>query len=142
VSEEHAQLNVRLKKISPKTAQAFEVAVNAPVQTRTSDTGEHAILTRLCMNNHRAADAQLTRARIMLDQYQGQDFDMAYLGLQVASHSWLLSELEAIVGSGTEEFQAVVRDAAEHVRHHLEQALALSNKLEDDRTVPGARKAH
>jgi predicted outer membrane protein len=105
------------------------------VQTRTAarEAGELDAFTRLCQINHAAARNHQELSKQLLEKYQGQDFDMAFLGMQIGAHGWLLSELQALQGVGTPEFQEIVTSATQSVQHHLEQAKALSKKFEDDR---------
>ncbi len=158
--DDHTQLDAKLQQVAPKAAANFaerrRVATEfgariakslrdrvtdraAPgedrVQIRTAarEAGEHDAFTRLCQINHTAARNHREMSKRLLEQYQGQDFDMAFLGMQIGGHSWLLSELQALSGVGTPEFQEIVTSARQSVEHHLEQAKALSKKLEDDR---------
>lgn len=111
-----------------------------PAQVRTSaeERAEHDVLTRLCAINHRAAEKNLAISKQMLEQYQGQDFDMAFLGMQIGGHAWLLSELESLEGIGSPEFQKLVASTTKTVQEHLAHAKALSKKFEDDRrNAPG-----
>ncbi len=139
--QDHTKLDERLAELVPQAADRFvaqdgrRAAERRPPQTRTSvreSSGEHAVLTELCMINHRTADNEIARSTKMLQQYQGQDFDMAFLGMQIAGHTWLLSELQAIENVGTSDFQKLVAEATSTVEHHLEKAQALSNELEQN----------
>lgn len=112
-----------------------ETPADDRVQTRTAarEAGEHDAFTRLCQINHAAVRNHLELSKQLLEKYQGQDFDMAFLGMQIGAHGWLLSELQALEGVGTPEFQEIVTSATQSVQHHLEQAKTLSKKFEDDR---------
>lgn len=109
-----------------------------PAQIRTSarDVAAHDALNKLCMINHEACENHRQLSKQMLESYQGQDFDMAFLGMQIGQHAWLLSELKALDGVGTPEFQEVVTQARQNVEQHLQHAQMLSKKLEDDRRAP------
>lgn len=138
--EDHMQLDQQLAQIAPQAVARFAEhnqarAPDEPFQVRTSavERAEHDLLTQLCAINHRAAKKNLALSKQMLEQYQGQDFDMAFLGMQIGGHAWLLSELKALDGVGSSEFQQLVRSTSEQVEEHLEQAQALSKKFEDDR---------
>jgi putative membrane protein len=158
--DDHTQLDAKLKQIAPKTAASFaerrraagELAARIGrnirdrvtdraippedrVQTQTSarEAGEHDAFTRLCQINHNAARNHQDASKRLLEQYKGQDFDMAFLGMQIGSHTWLLSELQALHGVGTPEFQEIVASATQSVEHHLQQAKDLSKKLESNR---------
>jgi len=90
-----------------------------------------AALKEICKIEKEAADNYLDRTQRMLEQYQGQDFDMAFLGFQIGSHTWALSELNAMQGVGDDEFQKVVADAKQKMEQHLKRAKELSKKYED-----------
>ncbi len=108
----------------------------AQIRTGARDTGAHDVLTKLCMINHEACENHRQMSKQMLEKYQGQDFNMAFLGMQIGQHAWLLSELKALDGVGTPEFQEVVVQARQNVEQHLQQAKELSKKFEDDRRAP------
>jgi predicted outer membrane protein len=113
-------------------------ANDRPAQIRTAarDAAAHDALTKLCMINHKACENHRQMSKQMLESYQGQDFDMAFLGMQIGQHAWLLSELKALDGVGTPEFQELVVQARQNVEQHLQHAKTLSKKFEDDRRAP------
>ncbi len=162
--QDHQQLNEKLKQLAPEAAARFaergrrvggrlvdrladrleadrsadRPANDRPAQIRTGerDTGAHDVLTKLCTINHKACEAHRQMSKQMLESYDGQDFDMAFLGMQIGQHAWMLSELQALDGVGTPEFQEVVVQARQHVEQHLQQAKTLAKKFEDDRRTP------
>jgi predicted outer membrane protein len=163
--QDHQKLDEKLKQLSPGAAAQFaehsrrfggrltdrlagrpdgdrsapdRPLRNRPPQTRTGarDLATHDTLTRLCMINHQACANHRQMSKQMLESYQGQDFDMAFLGMQIGQHAWLLSELEALNGVGTPEFQQIVTEARQNVEQHLKRAKELSQKFEDDRSAP------
>ncbi|QDU95238.1 DUF4142 domain-containing protein [Lignipirellula cremea] len=69
----------------------------------------------------------------MFEGYKGQDYDMAFLGHCMGSHMWMVSELKALNGVGSPEFQQVVQRSEEVASKHLQQAKNLTRKFEDDR---------
>ena len=85
-----------------------------------------------------ACDNSLQMTKEMLQQYQGQDFAMAYLGQQIVAHTTTLAELQAIESQGPQELKSIAQEAATKVKGHLEQAKQLANKLEDDRRTTRA----
>lgn len=93
--------------------------------------GQSAALKQICKIEKEAAQNYLDRTQQMLERYNGQDFDMAFLGFQIGSHTWAISELNAMQGVGDEEFQKVVADAKQKMEQHLKQAKQLSKKYED-----------
>lgn len=161
--QDHQQLDEKLKQLAPDAAARFaerrraggrlvdrladrldaersadRPAADRPAQIRTAarDAAAHDVLTKLCIINHKACENHRQMSKQMLESYQGQDFDMAFLGMQIGQHAWLLSELKALDGVGTPEFQEVVAQARQNVEQHLQQAKTLSKKFEDDRRAP------
>ncbi len=79
----------------------------------------------------------------MLEKYQGQDFDMGFLGFQIASHTWSLAELKAIDSKkvGDQEFQKLISDATQSTEQHLKKAQMLAKNIEDNQgATSGNRK--
>lgn len=81
----------------------------------------------------KATENYIRQSTQMLQHYEGQDFDMGYLGFQIGSHIWALAELQALQSQGNEKFQQVVAEATSKVEHHLQEAKEISKALEDDR---------
>jgi len=79
-----------------------------------------------------AAENYLQTSTEMLSKYDGQDFDMGFLGFQIGQHTWALAELRAMKSVGDENFQNLVDEAAKHLEQHLSEARQLSKKFEDD----------
>ncbi len=102
------------------------------------ETGSNEVLDKLCEISQVACQNELTATREMLNKYSGHDFDMGYLGIQIACHTQLISELKAIDGVGNDEFQKLVRSATTSVEQHLTKAETLARQLEDD-TKTGSR---
>ncbi|REK18774.1 MAG: DUF4142 domain-containing protein [Planctomycetota bacterium] len=136
IAEDHSRLNAAIDRVVPGTRKRFEAANR---ERQPGQQARHRLLTRLCMINHQAAENHLERSEKMLENYQGQDFDMAFLGLQIANHNWLIAELQAIDDVGSSEFQDLLQETTQTVEHHLEKAVALSRKLEDDRRTARSR---
>jgi hypothetical protein len=65
----------------------------------------------------------------LLREKEGKEFDMCYSGLQVFAHINFVSELEAMEGHGSEQFQQVVTKAAQSTKSHLESAKQLAQKV-------------
>ncbi len=136
--QEHTRLDEKLNQVVPEARALFVEHSRAvsrdATQVRTSarERGSHDVLTRLCMINHRAAKSELERSKQLLEKYQGYDFDMAFLGMQISGHTWLLSELNALDGVGSKEFQQAVEYATKIVADHLHEAETLTKKLEDE----------
>ncbi|WP_164100666.1 DUF4142 domain-containing protein [Candidatus Laterigemmans baculatus] len=78
-----------------------------------------------------AAQRNLEMTKEMLSNYEGQDFDMGYLGQQIIAHTEMLAKLQAMQGKGTPEFQQVVEQGMEATQGHLEMAKSLARTFED-----------
>lgn len=97
-------------------------------------------LDRILTIERQATENYIAQSSQMLQRYEGQDFDMGYLGFQIGSHTWALAELEALSSVGSEQFQQIVADATTKVKHHLQEAKELSKKYEDDRRRSGTEE--
>lgn len=80
-----------------------------------------------------AAEKKVMQAtREMLQQPQGQDFAMAYLGVQIVCHTQEISHLQAIAEQGPQQLREVARKAAEKQQQHLNRAKEIAKQLEND----------
>lgn len=91
-----------------------------------------SFMKQLCEIEHQAARKHMQMSSEMLQRQQGQDFDMAFLGMQIGSHTWLVAELEAIENVGSDDFKSVTKLALESSRDHKEKAQQLAQRLEDN----------
>jgi hypothetical protein len=76
-----------------------------------------------------AARKSTQRITSLLQEKEGQEFDMCYTGLQVFAHINFVSELEAMEGHGSEQFQQVVTKASQSTQMHLDDAKQLAQKI-------------
>ena len=168
IVHDHKQLNAKLKKKFPAVAhvaldegpwagmnkerrgsrgrEAGASEVGADFKDRDTRDGSSAAqrfdgpakqlmkVTRLAINN------SLHTTRQMMGKYQGQDFDMAFLGYQISGHSWLISELQAVHAAGPKPLRSLAEEASEMMARHLRAAEELSRSLEDDRQRRTARR--
>lgn len=86
----------------------------------------------LCDLGEQACDNALKMTKEMLREYDGQDFNMAFLGQQCVAHTMMLAELKAIQSDGPQELQSVAGKAIDKVEKHLETAKKIAKKLEKD----------
>ncbi|TWU25417.1 hypothetical protein Pla52o_17180 [Novipirellula galeiformis] len=117
----------------PRTSEDRKGNAQAKQQDRWADAQSNRVPMEFCQIGEQACDFALKMTKDMLNQYEGQDFNMAYLGQQTVAHINLLSELKAIESAGPQELQPIVQQAATKVQAHLEQAKQLAKKLENDR---------
>jgi len=90
-----------------------------------------------------AADTELQMTKQMLQEYQGQDFEMGYLGQQIVAHTCMLAKLQALKNSGPQELQELVTKGEQTTRQHLDMAKQIAQQLKDkDSTGAAARSAN
>lgn len=152
--KDHQQMNQQLQGLSSVQGQAARPAATArgqgqrqgqsaerstdqatsPTQPSLGATSGQGELQQLTQLTQRAAETHLKMVKQMLQQYQGQDFDMGYLGQQIAAHTHMLAHLQAIKASGnvgSQEFQQLVSKAEQATTEHLDRAKQLAHQLED-----------
>jgi predicted outer membrane protein len=117
----------------PRTGATQPNRGDDPQQTSVRVSSDMMLVDQLCQIDRQAAQIHLQAAKQLLGEYQGQDFDMGFLGMQIAAHTSLRAKLTAISDVGTPEFQQIVKAATSSVDQHLEMAKQLSERLEDDR---------
>lgn len=118
IIEDHQELNQQLQKISQSGHSQGSQTAMVP--------GE------VCQLMKQACENNLQMTKQMLQNYEGQDFQMAFLGQQIFAHTAMLAELKAIESVGPDSLQSIARAAARTTENHLEQAKQLAKKLEDD----------
>jgi hypothetical protein len=76
-----------------------------------------------------AAQRCLQMTREMLNEHQGNDFDMAYIGQQIVAHTQMVAKLEAAQNRVSPELQQVVRQGLQGANQHLKEARTISESL-------------
>lgn len=99
------------------------------VQADTWDSDDQGIVGKLEMIAEKSAKKQLEMTKEMLQQRQGKDFDMAFVGMQIAAHTRAVADLNALQGVGSKELQDLVTKAEGATSKHLKQAKDLANAL-------------
>ncbi len=102
-------------------------------QGQSSGSHSATVPSELIQIAKHACDNSLKMTKEMLSNYDGQDFDMAFLGQQCVAHTMMLAELKAIESVGPQELQMLAQESSEKVQQHLDKAKELAKKLEDDR---------
>lgn len=131
---DHATRNSRL---ATDRSPAKTVASNRDRQAAHGSNATATVPQELCELGERACDNALEMTKKMLDNYRGQDFDMAFLGQQLVAHTMMLAELQAIQSSGPKELRAIAGKAIDKVTKHRGEAQKLAKRLEDDRATAG-----
>jgi len=106
----------------------------ANVQGKNAQAGKWAnnnqgLVGKLEMIADKACKKHLEMAKEMLKENEGENFDMAFVGMQIASHTQAVAELNALQGVGSKEMQDVVKKAEESTSKHLKQAKDLAEEL-------------
>lgn len=109
---------------------------NEPVDNGRENDGNSTKTARAMTPLHRiltierqATDNYVRATTEMLSKYDGQDFDMGFLGFTIGSHTWALAELKAMDSVGDEKFQKLISDATTNVEQHMMKAQELSKEL-------------
>ncbi|QDV25834.1 DUF4142 domain-containing protein [Aureliella helgolandensis] len=101
-------------------------------ENRMTNSQSNRVPKELCEIGEQACENALKMTKEMLNGYEGQDFNMAYLGQQCVMHTMMLAELKAIESSGLQELQEIAQQASAKVQQHLDKAKQIAKKLEDD----------
>jgi len=144
---DHQELNEKLKKLeldSKKTGNRAAInRQNSPV----SPTGRQAV-NRPALNNRgqaesmvppilcdimdKASENALSMTKDMLQNYDGEEFDMAFVGQQVVAHVMLIAELKAIESQDLDQVSQLAGEATSTVEQHLEELKKLAKELKDN----------
>jgi predicted outer membrane protein len=77
------------------------------------------------------ADQCLQSARKELTKYEGDDFDKAYIGLQIAQHMEMLDKLQVFRRHASQNMQGDLDEAIETVQGHLKHARQIMDEQKD-----------
>jgi predicted outer membrane protein len=119
--------------ISQPIRSTQAVTSNAAGQSRTGGSHDQ-VPQQLTMICQQAAAKHLEMSREMLDSAESHDFDMSFLGLQIAKHAYVVAELQSLQNVGSPEFQQLVRTAEQKTSQHLVTAKELANQLKNDKS--------
>ncbi len=86
----------------------------------------------LCDIGEQACENALKMTKEMLSKYEGEEFEMAYLGQQCVAHTIMLAELKAIESNGPRELREVATKASKKVEAHLEKAKSLAKERQEN----------
>jgi len=119
--------------------QPYERDVRSMRSTQ-ADSASQRVPQQLCTIAEQACDNATQMTKEMLRGYEGQDFNMAFLGQQCVAHTMMLAELKAISSEGPEELRSIANEAASKVKSHLDETKRLAKKFEDDRSNSSQRR--
>lgn len=146
---DHRQLNEKLQKWEPNSgnAQNQGATSRSGIQNSTlqdtpaseqrtgrdrADSMKGNVPQALCAIMDKASENALTMTKEMLQNYDGEEFDMAFVGQQVVAHMMLLAELKAIESQNLEEISQIAGKAASTTEQHLEELKGLAKELKDN----------
>ena len=86
----------------------------------------------LCKISEQACENSLKMTKEMLGKYDGDEFNMAFVGFQCVAHTMMLAELKAIESVGPKELNEVAKDGISKTEKHLEKFKQLAKKLDKD----------
>jgi predicted outer membrane protein len=90
--------------------------------------------------HRKSAELGLSMTKQMLSQYEGQDFDMGYLGQQCVAHTQMLACLTAAKGLGPQDFQATIEGGITTAREHLLHAKQIATTIKNKEYGEGQRR--
>jgi hypothetical protein len=64
-----------------------------------------------------------------LAKYQGHEFDMAFIGTQIAMHNGMLAKLKGSEEFASGEFQALLQKGAQTTMHHKQMAEQIQSQV-------------
>lgn len=136
--ERQADQDRQTSQAQTRDQNRSDAADRQTTQNRSSTQGQvqsssQMVPHELCKIAEQACENSLQMTKELLNEYEGQDFDMAYLGQQCVAHTNMLAELKAIESTGPQELQALAQEASTKVEQHLEKCKQIAKKLEDDR---------
>jgi predicted outer membrane protein len=148
--KQHSQVLQQLRQINPEIELASAQGAQQPGQTarqpgqateqrlgqqaqqspgqtqRTAGAAEDQLMEI----GKQAAERKVELTKTYLQDKQGQQFDMCYIGTQIAAHISMVAELEAMQNAGSPEFQQLVDKASQGAQQHLQQAMQIAQTLE------------
>jgi predicted outer membrane protein len=105
-----------------------DAKIGEPKEQKVGFRGDkHAAMEQI---GKRAGEIQLQMTKDLLNKYQGQEFDMAYVGQQIAGHTHMVATLKAMEENTSGEFQTVVKEGLKTATMHLDHAKELSAQLQ------------
>lgn len=104
---------------------------------RLQETQATTSLHRILNIERQATEHYVQSTTEMLSSYQGQEFDMGFLGFTIGSHTWAIAELKALNSVGDDKFQKLISDATTKVQQHMARAEELSRELGADSAQAG-----
>ena len=127
--QEHTKVLNRLEEFAPELTDIRRVSVESGDNPTASakNKNAHSSMEQIWTE---AAARCLNKTLEGMKAEQGLDFDWAYVNQQCFAHTKMLSELEAMRGQGSEEFNQIVEDAVAATKKHKQKLDSLMTILE------------
>jgi predicted outer membrane protein len=156
--EDHRQLNQKLSQLGKgnagnqqgdaKSRPAVDAALPSPSQPglnppasadvaavarddSSSSVGNEPLISRLTSIAEKATKNHTEMVKEDLQNREGNEFDMAFVGYQIACHSAGVAKLQAMDGVGSPQLQSVLKGAEQRMTTHLDKAKQLAEKLKN-----------
>ncbi|MEM7782646.1 MAG: DUF4142 domain-containing protein [Planctomycetota bacterium] len=112
-----------------------EIIREFPPNEGNEDPGSNPLLNRLEEINSKAIESKTNATLEMLNQYNDQEFDMGFIGIQQAGHTAMIAALESMSDSGNEKFQKIVDKQISASKEHLKIAENIAESLYSDQQI-------
>jgi predicted outer membrane protein len=88
-----------------------------------------------------AHQTKLQMTREMLQEYDADEFDMAYIGQQIVAHTDSIAHLQAMRQANLPQLQQVISQSEQMAREHLDTAKQIAQELRGQTGRPGGQQA-
>lgn len=114
------------------TAQNDRAESGANRPNSRGQAGQEGLVSKLTSIAEKASKKHTEMVKEDLQGREGNEFDMAFVGYQIACHTTAVAKLEAMNGVGSPELQSVIAKAEQSVSNHLDKAKQLAEKLKNE----------
>lgn len=97
------------------------------------DGSQDPIILKLTSIAEKASKKHTEMVTADLQALEGNEFDRAFVGYQIACHMVAVAKLDSMDGVGTSEFQSLVQNAGQQMTSHLDKAKQLAEKLKNNK---------
>jgi len=115
----------------PKAASQQNDRLTDSENSRRDGGSQAGLVSQLTSIAEKASKNHTEMIKEDLQGREGNEFDMAFVGYQIACHSAAVAKLGAMDGVGTQELQAVIQKAEQRVSGHLDKAKQLAETLKN-----------
>jgi len=110
-----------------QVGQSGQSSTQSSIASRMS--GDSNAIQQLIAIDRQIAENCTRNLREKLQEKQGAEFDMAYIGSQIVMHNDMLSSLEVLKNQTSGQLRQVVQEAEPKVKQHLQQAEQIAEQL-------------